>query len=442
MAPLSLPALLITTLKTLHNPPPDDPIHACPKSTITLLPTRPAALIQLAHTKIHSYQFSNVPTCWRRLFTDASIAEAIRVIRLGTAVWVRNEDERNEDAGIEYGNDKGDGDWVQDAVRLLDMAVIMAGAPGRGEMVEDLLAALEFYIEERKKEPLKKRRKKCNLAFVTETVNAPEIRKQIPKHRALSLEAFEKHLPTAQPLVIQEVLTHWPALHERSWRSPDYLLERTFGGRRLVPVELGRSYTDQGWGQSIVTFKDFMDGYLLRQDMDDSGERTGYLAQYDLFMQVPSLRNDISIPDYCYTNPPPPAPGTPLSKKPVQEKLDEPLLNAWFGPAETVSPLHTDPYHNILCQVVGKKFVRLYDPRESGKLYAKGVEAGGIDLSNTSEVEVEGDEEPRNEMFPLFSEAEYVETILGEGDCLYIPVGWWHYVRSLSVSFSVSFWWN
>ena len=63
-------------------------------------------------------------------------------------------------------------------------------------------------------------------------------------------------------------------------------------------------------------------------------------------------------------------------------------------------------------------------------------------MSNTSELDVEDDTNQRQGDFPLFHEAKYVETILEEGQCLYIPVGWWHYVRSLTVSFSVSFWWN
>jgi lysine-specific demethylase 8 len=240
-------------------------------------------------------------------------------------------------------------------------------------------------------------------------------------------------------------MSHWPALNERPWKSREYLLKKTFGGRRLVPVEVGRSYTDEGWGQRIVGLGEFMDDYLLQapshkpngQDRDIKG--IGYLAQHDLFTQIPSLRNDISIPDYCYTDPPPPALGTPLANKPPMPKLEEPILNAWFGPAGTVSPLHTDPYHNVLCQVVGRKYVRLYAPSESEKVYPKGVEGGGVDMSNTSEVDVENVDEER---WPLFKEVEYVECILNEGECLYIPVGWWHYVRSLTVSFSVSFWWN
>jgi ribosomal protein L16 Arg81 hydroxylase len=49
-------------------------------------------------------------------------------------------------------------------------------------------------------------------------------------------------------------------------------------------------------------------------------------------------------------------------------------------------------------------------------------------------------ENPGNE-FPLFEKAEYVEGIVGPGECLYIPRGWWHFVRSESVSIGVSFWW-
>ena len=436
MLPDPLQELLSDSLESLLRPAPNDPILDCPPSTRSILRTRPASLIQLAHAKIHSHPFSKVPVCWRRLFTDASIAQAITVVRDGVGAIER--------AG---GNKRADGegereDWVQEAVRLLDWAVIMAGAPGRDGMIEELLSALRERVGERDDGPPKRKRARQDDAFPAEVKNAPGIQRQILIRASLSVEAFEKHLRTGLPIVIQDSLTHWPALRERPWSSPAYLMQKTFGGRRLVPVEIGRSYTDSGWGQSIITFKDFMSSYLLRDPTDTHEQGMGYLAQHDLFSQVPSLRNDISIPDYCYTDPPPPAPGTPLDSQEQQAKLEEPLLNAWFGPAGTISPLHTDPYHNILCQVVGKKYIRLYNPSETGKLYPKGVEGGGVDMSNTSEVDVEAADRGLDEKYPLFRRAEYVETILNEGECLYIPVGWWHYVRSLTVSFSVSFWWN
>ena len=323
-------------------------------------------------------------------------------------------------------------------------------------MIEDLFTALHGCIKQESNGETERPRKRQKVGgddrFTGGDVqNVPVISKPIPKRSTMSMTDFEKHLPIAQPIVIQNALSHWPALHERPWKSPAYLLNSTLGGRRLVPVELGRSYTDDGWGQSIITFKEFMDLYISHRcmpniDVQDGvygNKSIGYLAQHDLFAQIPSLRNDISTPDFCYTDPPPPAPGTPLAQKREQPpKLDEPLLNAWFGPEGTISPLHTDPYHNVLCQVVGRKYVRLYSPLETPRLYPRDVEDGDVDMSNTSEVDVQGDELKKQEMYPLFGEAEYVETVLEEGECLYVPVGWWHYIRSLSVSFSVSFWWN
>ncbi|CAF9913045.1 hypothetical protein IMSHALPRED_000890 [Imshaugia aleurites] len=443
MLPTPLLELLARSLETLHHPALNDPILDCPPSTRSLLPTHPASLIPLAHAKIHSYPFSQVPRCWRRLFTDASIAQAIKVVKDGVRAIesAASVEDADGDKGVDDGLGRR-GDWVQESVRLLDMAVIMAGAPGREEMVEEVLSALQDYVEGRDEGPLRKKRRKESDAFPTEGSSVPLVQKQIPIRSALSMEAFEKHMGTEMPVVIRDALGHWPALHERPWSSPAYLMKKTFGGRRLVPVEIGRSYTDAGWGQSIITFKEFMSTYLLRDPTDVRVKGTGYLAQHDLFSQVPTLRNDISIPDYCYTNPPPPALGNPLGNKEQQPKLEEPLLNAWFGPGGTISPLHTDPYHNILCQVVGKKYIRLYNPSETGKLYPKGLEDGGVDMSNTSEVDVEATDDLLDEEYPLFRKAEYVETILNEGECLYIPVGWWHYVRSLTVSFSVSFWWN
>lgn len=379
---------------------------------------------------------------------------------------VRSDDE-SEDP------EDGD-DWISSVVRVLDMALLMAGGVGREEMIAKLLDELEAYLEDGGEKDMKntgvtaaedlqrpsKRRRLVHdndgqgysedaslsmsysdsLPLTIDNI-APQIRFPVNRRVAPPLLEFEQHLQhkggiEGGPIVIVDALEEWPAQRgDRAWSRMSYLLARTMGGRRLVPVEVGRSYTDEEWGQKIVTFREFLDDFLVKK----RGNDIGYLAQHDLFSQIPALRNDIYIPDYCYTSPPP-----PLRKPPGKEAshLEEPLLNAWFGPAGTVSPLHTDPYHNILCQVVGKKYVRLYSPEESARLYPKGVGVDGIDMSNTSNVDAEGEENETHERFPLFREAGYVETILEEGECLYIPVGWWHYVRSLTVSFSVSFWWN
>ena len=54
-----------------------------------------------------------------------------------------------------------------------------------------------------------------------------------------------------------------------------------------------------------------------------------------------------------------------------------------------------------------------------------------IDLDNIDE-----------RLFPKVQDLEFVDCILEEGEMLYIPQKWWHYARSLTTSFSVSFWWS
>jgi hypothetical protein len=51
-------------------------------------------------------------------------------------------------------------------------------------------------------------------------------------------------------------------------------------------------------------------------------------------------------------------------------------------------------------------------------------------------------ETPDFHKFPLFEKATLLEGILGPGDVIYIPRNYWHYVRALERSISISFWWN
>ncbi|KAK0101962.1 hypothetical protein ONS95_001229 [Cadophora gregata] len=422
-------------------------------------------MISLATEKFYAFPFKDVPPCWPQLFREASLLKfsALAVSEIWGDVSSQNDDELRIST---FENSQMDG-----MVNVLDMALIMAGPPESEQTqreitrVLDLLQEIHVTSTKRDEEGRPTKRPKLETehkqlfngcpvrsSFVPPVVHA------IPRRHLPTLGDFQKHMSQPgnsdigpEPVIITRAIDHWPARNENAWNKPSYLLSKTIGGRRLVPIELGRSYVDEGWGQKIIPFKEFIEQYILLNP-NSPGLATGYLAQHNLFAQMPSLRHDIAVPDYCYTSPPPPHHSSPLAEKHSKmAELDEPLLNAWFGPAGTISPLHTDPYHNILAQVVGRKYIRLYAPRESGKLYARGVEDGGVDMENTSEVDIgllcgwDGTEEEKNaahSKFPLFRNAEFVDCILEDGECLYIPVGWWHYVRSLSVSFSVSFWFN
>ena len=100
-----------------------------------------------------------------------------------------------------------------------------------------------------------------------------------------------------------------------------------------------------------------------------------------------------------------------------------------------VTPLHTDPHHNLLAQVVGTKYVRLYPPAATARLYPY---REGL-TTNSSQVDLDA---PDLERFPGFAALPFMDCLLRPGQMLYIPPLWWHYVRAVTVSFSVSFWWS
>ena len=100
----------------------------------------------------------------------------------------------------------------------------------------------------------------------------------------------------------------------------------------------------------------------------------------------------------------------------------------WFGPGGTVTPLHHDLTNNFMAQVMGRKRVRLIAPWELPRLYNDRHCYSQIDLST-----------PDLDCHPLFDGVAVMDVVIGPRDLLFLPVGWWHHVESLSVSITVTF---
>jgi hypothetical protein len=235
-------------------------------------------------------------------------------------------------------------------------------------------------------------------------------RKKIERRSCIPLEAFIRdYFICESPVILSGCIDHWPA--RTKWKDIKYL-ER-IAGDRTIPVEVGKNYACTEWKQELITFSQFLE----RMWSSDSANLT-YLAQHPLFDQLKELREDITVPEYCSAG------GGELQS-----------ISAWFGPHGTLTPLHHDLHHNLFAQVLGRKYFRLYPASVSVELYPQTETM----LSNTSQVDLDNFDEKE---FPKAADLEFMDGILEEGDLLYIPPKWWHYVRSLSISFSVSFWWR
>jgi ribosomal protein L16 Arg81 hydroxylase len=93
-----------------------------------------------------------------------------------------------------------------------------------------------------------------------------------------------------------------------------------------------------------------------------------------------------------------------------------------------MTPLHHDTTNILFCQLHGRKRVELVAPNETALLidnldgfYSK------VDVAKLGAAK-----------HPALQRMLVKSTVLGPGDALYIPAGWWHQVTALDVSISFS----
>lgn len=291
---------------------------------------------------------------------------------------------------------------------------LMLGCPLNGPSSVILTESIRI-IEENcpSSGPAAKRQKLSDPGVVTAKKRTAAEQCPIVAMQRPSVEYFQhNHFALQLPALIQDCMDHWPAM--TNWKTPGYL--SSVAGERTIPIEIGTHYTNENWSQDLVKFGDFLHRQITASETCD---RVEYLAQHNLFDQIPVLRKDISIPEYCCL-------GT---------SNDEIDIKAWLGPKGTVSPMHYDPKHNLLAQVFGHKKIILAAPGDTPNLYPHETEM----LKNTSQIDAENID---TRAYPMCANVKFYEFNLYEGEILYIPPRWWHYVRSLEKSFSVSFWWD
>ncbi len=253
-------------------------------------------------------------------------------------------------------------------------------------------------------------------------------------------------LASGTPAVLVDALSGWPALE----LTPALLAERF--GDTVVPVELSRAKADYRHAQhphpaacvhtppsafmrvanvgltrrdsrrrsnfvagEEMTLRSFVRAYLGGVARSSTTWQ-GYLAQHALFDRTPEL--------HALAPPPPLVP--PSATR-----------NIWLGPAGIATPLHCDPYHNLFCQLHGRKRVRLYAASQAAQLFPFAPPAPRV-LHNTSRVD---DPDAPAAAFAGFERVPFWRADLAPGECLLLPRGVWHHVRAVDDALSISFWW-
>jgi len=213
----------------------------------------------------------------------------------------------------------------------------------------------------------------------------------------------------SRPLILTGAMGDWGALE----LTPEALKAR-FGHLRVVPRVgnyVASAFTEER-SYAPMSMAEYLDSLAPADEKDrpPDSHPPPYLGNNPVPDELLAL---MGVPPFCSS-----------------EACGRPSL--WLGPAGTVTPLHRDLIDNVLVQIFGRKRLLLFSPEQSALLgtwqSSPLLDGTGVDPEN-----------PDGSAHPRFAEARRLECILEPAEMLFIPAGWFHHVRSLSVSFSVNF---
>lgn len=99
----------------------------------------------------------------------------------------------------------------------------------------------------------------------------------------------------------------------------------------------------------------------------------------------------------------------------------------WMGPKGTVTPFHHDSCALIHLHIQGRKLWRFVSPFDYGNLYNHKHVFSPVDIFNID-----------YKKYPMMKGVKFTDVILNPGETIFLPMGWWHGVKSLDKTISIS----
>jgi hypothetical protein len=215
----------------------------------------------------------------------------------------------------------------------------------------------------------------------------------------------ENYLKPRRPLVIKCLTKDWPA--REKW-TPEYLKEIV--GNKVVPL-YDNSKADPSKPinskAAEMPFGDYID-LIMSQPTELR------IFFFNIFKLAPQLLNDIIIP------------------KDLMGGFIESMPAMFFGGSNSVTFLHydIDLPHIFHTHFHGRKHVILFENKWKRRLYC---------LPNATYALEDYDvANPDTKKFPALEGVEGIEVFLEHGDTLFMPTGYWHWMKYLSGSYSLS----
>ena len=218
-------------------------------------------------------------------------------------------------------------------------------------------------------------------------------------------EFFEKYLKPRKPVVIKNMARKWPAYQK--W-TMDYMKQAV--GDVEVPL-YDSSKADPAApinaSAAKMKFADYID--LIEKEPTDLR-----IFLFDPIKQAPKLLDDYIFPKDLM--------GGFLDKYP----------NMFFGGKVSVTFLHydIDMAHIFHTHFNGRKHILLFDYKWKDRLYQIPYATYALEDYDI--------ENPDFTKFPALDGVEGIECYLEHGDTLFMPTGWWHWMKYLDGSFSIS----
>ncbi len=230
---------------------------------------------------------------------------------------------------------------------------------------------------------------------------------ELERIEAPDVETFERRfLRASRPVVLTGVTEGW--VPPREWTFAR-VAER-YGDARVIAAVL----EDGTLGRDTVDFR-----RIPLREFIGSLAAPGTASHYVMaptWNLPPAFQADHRLPAYC-------------------EGAWHLRAKFWVGKSGTVTPMHRDVPHNLNVHLTGRKRWLLYPPGGRG-MYPRGMFSG---MPNFSSVDPE---RPDFDRHPRFREKRPVGGIVGDGETLFIPHGWWHHTRSLDDAVAINFWWG